>query len=345
MTFFNSKEEVMEIELTPYGKHLLSLGKWKPSYYTFFDDDVLYDSNFGNIIETNAESVDRIKNTPRTKTQYNFSGAEERVKKNLELIKTNKEKLGSLRLLPTSEKHYSAFHPLGKSRLGERKSPAFKIGLLNGNISSSYAVQTSNNSNEKPNLKIPLIQLDDIVYKTQVQKYGSDISYTNSVATTKVFEDGNVITVKEDFILLDLMEKNVEDINKNFEIEIFMIEKDEKTGLEKDIQLHFDHKKDNLINGIWNDKKEIDEENSTRETDELRLDNFLTILVDSDIDRNLLCNLISNNPEISDSVYNSGIICEDLMDSTLEDMMNSRRDMLLNNLYASSYDEDSEDKC
>ena len=43
MTFFNQKEEVLQIELTQYGKYLLSRGKWKPAYYAFFDDDVIYD--------------------------------------------------------------------------------------------------------------------------------------------------------------------------------------------------------------------------------------------------------------------------------------------------------------
>ena len=30
MGFFDRKEEVIDIELTQYGKHLLSLGKFKP---------------------------------------------------------------------------------------------------------------------------------------------------------------------------------------------------------------------------------------------------------------------------------------------------------------------------
>ena len=37
MTFFNKKEEVLDIELTPHGKGLLSQGKFRPSYYLFFD--------------------------------------------------------------------------------------------------------------------------------------------------------------------------------------------------------------------------------------------------------------------------------------------------------------------
>ena len=41
MTFFNKKEDVLPIELTPYGRKILGQGKFKPVYYTFLDDDIL----------------------------------------------------------------------------------------------------------------------------------------------------------------------------------------------------------------------------------------------------------------------------------------------------------------
>ena len=39
MGFFNKKEDVLHIELTPHGRYLLSIGKLLPSHYRFFDDD------------------------------------------------------------------------------------------------------------------------------------------------------------------------------------------------------------------------------------------------------------------------------------------------------------------
>ena len=48
MEFFNRKEEVIDIQLTQYGKHLLSKGKFRPSLYAFFDDDVLYDIEYAS---------------------------------------------------------------------------------------------------------------------------------------------------------------------------------------------------------------------------------------------------------------------------------------------------------
>ena len=40
MEFFDRKQEVIDIQLTPYGKYLLSKGKLRPKFYAFFDKDV-----------------------------------------------------------------------------------------------------------------------------------------------------------------------------------------------------------------------------------------------------------------------------------------------------------------
>ena len=41
MSFFNKKEEVLDVQLTQLGKYLLSKGKLKPVYYVFSDDEIL----------------------------------------------------------------------------------------------------------------------------------------------------------------------------------------------------------------------------------------------------------------------------------------------------------------
>ena len=60
-TFFNPKEEVLDIQLTPYGEALLSVGDFKPVYYAFFDDNVLYDaSGSAGITEVQNDIESRI---------------------------------------------------------------------------------------------------------------------------------------------------------------------------------------------------------------------------------------------------------------------------------------------
>ncbi len=42
MEFFNKKEEVIDLKLTQFGRLLLSKGKFKPVYYSFFDTAVTH---------------------------------------------------------------------------------------------------------------------------------------------------------------------------------------------------------------------------------------------------------------------------------------------------------------
>ena len=69
MSFFDSKQEVLKIELTPYGKKKLAQGTFKPKYYSFHDDDILYDAEYAGILsESNVSSSTRIlENTPYLK--------------------------------------------------------------------------------------------------------------------------------------------------------------------------------------------------------------------------------------------------------------------------------------
>ena len=81
MSFFNKKEEVMEVQLTQYGKYLLSKGKFKPVFYAFSDDEILYDISYGeNATELAKSSHERIQNdTIRSRPLYEHEGAETRV--------------------------------------------------------------------------------------------------------------------------------------------------------------------------------------------------------------------------------------------------------------------------
>ncbi len=71
MAFFNKKEEVIDIQLTQYGKHLLSKGEFRPVSYAFFDDNILYDSAYAGLRTEAQNSIEpRIQeDTPALKTQ------------------------------------------------------------------------------------------------------------------------------------------------------------------------------------------------------------------------------------------------------------------------------------
>jgi hypothetical protein len=83
MEFFNKKQDVIDLQLTGYGKQLLSRGMFKPIYYTFSDDDVIYDGRWvtgsnGDALQSDIEARIQEK-TPRLKTQYRKVGAERAV--------------------------------------------------------------------------------------------------------------------------------------------------------------------------------------------------------------------------------------------------------------------------
>ena len=55
MEFLDAKEQVIDLELTSYGRFMLSQGKFKPKVYAFFDNDILYDNRFaqsGSAVKT-----------------------------------------------------------------------------------------------------------------------------------------------------------------------------------------------------------------------------------------------------------------------------------------------------
>ena len=83
MEFFNKQQDVINVELTSYGKQLLSRGMFKPVYYAFSDDGVMYDGQWMSGSNGDSEQSyieQRIQEeTPRLKTQYRKVGSERAV--------------------------------------------------------------------------------------------------------------------------------------------------------------------------------------------------------------------------------------------------------------------------
>jgi len=72
--FFNQKEEVINIELTPFGKEQFSKGMFSPAFYAFYDGSIIYDGEYANITETQNQITTRIATeTPKLKPNTKFS--------------------------------------------------------------------------------------------------------------------------------------------------------------------------------------------------------------------------------------------------------------------------------
>ena len=57
MKFMDKKEQVLDIKMTPYGEYLLSQGRFKPEYYSFYDDNILYETLYTNPTNTTAAAT------------------------------------------------------------------------------------------------------------------------------------------------------------------------------------------------------------------------------------------------------------------------------------------------
>jgi hypothetical protein len=343
MTYFNQKEEVLQIELTQYGKHLLSRGKFKPVYYAFYDEDIIYDARYSGVDESGGTAVERIKSTPRTKTQYVFTGIEEQVRKNLETIKNGDETVSSIKLLSTTDKHYVLNNRLGNSFLGDIRAPSLNITMLNGEIEKTTLLQTGSLDNI-PLLKIPLLDLKDVEFKLSAKKQDS-VTSSENLKQIKTYSDGTAIILSEDYLLVEIIEKNVENEMKNFDIEMFLCEEDTESGEETFTPLHFDQKFEDYVNGVLLDLQNIDSQTKSileqqKGTDQLRVQNYFNILVDEEIEKNLICKLLSNMKE-QNTLYDPQFDCEEYNEAEEQKKKQSEAQ----NLYAPSYNENDVKKC
>ena len=240
MSFFDIKEDVMDLKLTSYGRYLLSLGKFKPEFYAFYDDDIVYDSNWADHVEVQKDIHNRIKEAPRLKVQTSTKTVEEKVTKINKHIRSestlNEEMDDSEYSVQNfKEKQYATVGMLGTSDNLYDYAPAWSVTFLKGSITGSVPYLTGSHQT----VRIPQITTRDLVFHTNASEGVSqdsgdgtdsktDPCDPESIMLDKDFPDGSFISVEEDYILLNIEELNVEFENENFEIEVFKREKEHK---------------------------------------------------------------------------------------------------------------------
>ena len=241
-SFFDKKEEVIEIELTQYGKHLLSKGEFSPVYYSFFDDDITYDWQYtGDSPEKQNYAEQRIlTETPNTKVQYVFSSREQAMTQVVNHVRNNRRRLNDNNIQQTPEKHYALSAPLGNSSFGSSLAPSWAASALIGKFSEQVRFQQG----AQPTLKIPQIKIEDVRVLTKTvmsdpitddqwnvidaagDPWGVGSRTGNLGIQTVLFDDGSHLEyVEEGHILLEISEDNTECLKENFDIEVFWSKK------------------------------------------------------------------------------------------------------------------------
>ena len=242
MTFFNKKEDVIKIELTPYGRKKLGEGKFKPVYYTFLDDDILYDSEKAGFSEFSVLAKDRILNeTIYLTPQTNYKGVESSINTKASLS----QNLNDDKVIP--ERSEKLQYQLGTNNYNTNNSAEISSTFLLGEITGSVETQYSG-SNVAPidipqincNLEYTLSIANRINPKTD--KFGK---ISDDFITTSFKSDGSYIHIDKGEILVFFKEEGGFSEKHNFSIEVF--EYTEENDL---IPLKFEKENVNIIDDI-----------------------------------------------------------------------------------------------
>ena len=307
MTFFNKKEEVLDIKLTQFGKQLLSTGRFKPVYYAFYDDNILYDSEHASFEEVQNDTEDRIQeDTPQNKTQHLFTSVESNFSTYLNARDDiTIPEVDRIRVQSTPEKEFSLINAMGDSDLQSINAPNWKITLLEGEINdASYFLTSSYQTLRIPQVNLDLIYTAKVLDEKETEKRGIPDEEIESV----IFRDGSSLNISygrgNKNLLLMVEEDGVNFDKNNFEIEVFSVDPSDGSYS----PLSFVKDRPTIINNLLI----VD----PLPTDEVELDDsfvefFFDVNVDSKISKRDICEGIST-VKSKGILVDSQIECEDI---------------------------------
>ncbi len=197
--FFNQKEEVVNIELTPFGKEQFSKGTFSPAFYAFYDSSIIYDGAYANITETQNQITNRITNeTPKFLPNTKFTSS-----------------LGSV---------YSLMTANSRDTLAQNVSSSAPFVRTLGS--------SDPNSENFPSWSVEVLDLSDVGLNSGVL-YKMDNTIPQMSATLNInyeqVEEGILNLIGSDALILDVQELNtIFKSNGNFDIEVYKINENDK---------------------------------------------------------------------------------------------------------------------
>jgi len=328
MKFFDPKEEVLDIQLTKYGRHAMSQGIWKPVYYAFFDENVLYDASYVGTTENKNNVESRIQEeTPSLRTQTMFTGREEYLFDGANDI-VDRTRLGTyekLTVMPFS---------LGTSTLDSTKTPAFKLRFLEGKVenleNSLTGTLRSDSTYSQQLLKIPQIE-SDIEFKITVAEEGrTPVRFEIDPALTpgRIYTDGTEVLIGPSQILLIVEEENASFDYQNFDIEVFEVTSETGASGETILEpMSFRKPLEMVENNLLIDREEAMQKAGRAKGELPPLDStyveyYFDINVDDEIDQNLICKSISKLRS-TDLFNDLEIDCPDILTPIRSDIYSS----------------------
>jgi hypothetical protein len=230
MTFFNKKQEVMDVQLTRFGKNLLSRGVFKPVYYQFFDDDIIYNIERLGTTEDQNDAETRIKDGARMRTQHTSVGLETSFEDQKKLIASGSRGtfLQLRRHAAPLEKDKLLKYPLANYKVASQNAPFFILKSLGANItgSLSYPQPIVNGIyKNRPEITIrPKTEytIDRRNIIPEPTDFVSDAETFLDLTGDEIeFLDGSKIKVTKENFIIDLEEFATSYGLDNFEIELY----------------------------------------------------------------------------------------------------------------------------
>jgi len=223
MEFFDKKEEVLDVQLTEYGKFLLSKGTMQPAFYAFFDDDIIYDVECAGFVENQNLAEPRIQNdTPRLKVAPTHTGAETRVQSILNTITSSyngsdpAENLEVFDVEAFESKGKIAVSSLGNSSLDSPYNASWRLEVL-----SEPEITAATTFSETPESAVDNVPQINITVDYETFFRQGD-SLTGDAISSYFPNTSLFLALKENYLMLELLEENTNFEKNNFEVEVYL---------------------------------------------------------------------------------------------------------------------------
>ncbi len=286
------------------------MGKLNPTYYAFFDDNVLYDIQYAHSGATEAqnETHKRIKQeTAYLEGQVLFNQ-----------ILSGTTVAGGLfneATLIQKDNLYTTDAFIGDALLQSQEqnvAPAWKVIAMQGNISSSVPTFTgilSSGTTSRNRMEAGITQINiDANYALVAQ--GSEVrasfeNLRNVQDTSRLFADDTVVRLEQRDALIYVEELNTELLVDNFDVEVFEVPTGEDAELRR---LYFKNKVPQVVDGMLVHSAPVE---NTQELDKDSVEYYFSIDRDYQIDPKIACKYI-NQFNTEDYLIDLDFDCEDI---------------------------------
>ena len=312
--FLNKKEQVIDFQLTQYGKQRLSVGKFKPAYYSFFDDGILYDSEYANFSEQQNDIQKRI----NEETQFlegilSFTDIE-KFNPAGNYLNVAKATVGvvdpiDLSISPLNKpiatdkfSYNSGISDISFESENINFAPANKIITCQGQI---LKVKTFDDTNYDFNIEdtvenlglsstareYEIPQIDVSLYYTKLVDKPTSVLNSDTIQETisqsPPFADGNVVKLIKNDLVIYAEEVNTELMGENYDVEIFEI----LTGSEfvKLDRKYFKNIEEQIVDGFMKFKNHDNYGLARNDYKKRDVEYYFDILTDSNVDAKIAC--------------------------------------------------------